>query len=295
MTVLVKRLRPYLGLIALTVMAMYVVVQWRDTSLAAVPIFGWRLIVALPFTILAVVCGGIGWSSLSGLPWSIGVNTFARSLPARYFPFGGIAQMAAQATLSTTHGVEPRRAVLAGPAFLVSLASGAVVVGIPAAFSKGFPPVGIWITLVGSVGVLVVLFTHYGLANWKRKAGGRIFKLAELLQTLPVPKAIGWGIVSVGLSGVSWAILLGGELNWFMAMSIFAIGWLIGFGAVFVPSGLGVRESALVVLLPTVAAPDVVASSLLLRLSVAISELLVIGVPMLVDFALSRRRAERST
>jgi len=42
------------------------------------------------------------------------------------------------------------------------------------------------------------------------------------------------------------------SLNWLEASSIFALAWCAGFVVVFVPAGIGIRESALTLLLTNI-------------------------------------------
>jgi uncharacterized membrane protein YbhN (UPF0104 family) len=64
------------------------------------------------------------------------------------------------------------------------------------------------------------------------------------------------------------------EQNFLVVFSAFAVSWIVGFLAVPVPAGVGVREVVLLALLPGLEAGPVFAVSLVLRLMVIAAELL---------------------
>lgn len=289
MTPLISRLRPYLGVVGLVAMSVYVGTQWESISLDEKGLW-WRLALAFFLVLLALVAGGIGWSRLCGLATFEGLQIFASSLPVRYLPFGGFAQLAAQATLSRNQGVERWRAIAAGPAFLASLACGAVLVGTPLIVAEGSKAFLTW-TLALGVAVVATLFVlSFGLTERLMSPRNRILKVILSLRSLPFPQAVGWGALSVCLTGTAWSVVLQGEESTVLAIGVFSIGWLVGLVAVFVPAGVGVRESALVLMLPSVAAPDVVVSSLVLRSLVALAELVLIATLLSITAAARRLR-----
>jgi uncharacterized membrane protein YbhN (UPF0104 family) len=89
-----------------------------------------------------------------------------------------------------------------------------------------------------------------------------------------------WALATIGSLSATYAILLGSldtGANPFFVFCAFALSWLVGFLAVPIPAGVGVREAVLVALLPGVGTAPLLAASLALRLLSIGAELLAVA------------------
>jgi hypothetical protein len=87
----------------------------------------------------------------------------------------------------------------------------------------------------------------------------------------------GWALVTIGSLCGAYAVLLGSlgtGANPGTMFCAFAFSWAVGFLAIPIPAGVGVREAVLVALLPGVGTAPLLAASLALRLLTIATELL---------------------
>jgi uncharacterized membrane protein YbhN (UPF0104 family) len=86
-----------------------------------------------------------------------------------------------------------------------------------------------------------------------------------------------WALVTIGSLCAAYAILLGSlhtGANPGTVFCAFALSWAIGFIAIPIPAGVGVREAVLLGLLPGVGTAQLLSASLALRLLTIGTELL---------------------
>ncbi len=100
--------------------------------------------------------------------------------------------------------------------------------------------------------------------------------------TLPPPSRIwaaaGLGVVTLVLQGFVLSRLVDdGEISWIRVMCAYGVAWAVGFAAVPLPNGLGLREFMLVSLVPGVPAGVMVAASLVLRFGQLLAEAILLA------------------
>ena len=183
---------------------------------------------------------------------------FVSSL-GKYVP-GKVWSIGAMAVLAKDAGASPIAAT--GSAIimqLVNLAAGFAVVALAGAgdLLAAYPTlrVGAWITIAAT---LVGLAYGPALLIWAVRQGTRL--LRQPMPAMPVisrttlvvvfiANVAAWIAYGIGF-GVFWAALLGrgGGIS-FAALAVYTASYLLGFLALVVPGGLGVRETALTGLL----------------------------------------------
>lgn len=183
---------------------------------------------------------------------------FVSSL-GKYVP-GKVWSIGAMAVLAKDAGASPIAAT--GSAIimqLVNLAAGFAVVALAGAgdLLAAYPilRVGAWITVAAT---LVGLGYGPALLIWAVRQGTRL--LRQPMPAMPVisrttlvvvfiANVAAWIAYGIGF-GVFWAALLGhgGGIS-FAALAVYTASYLLGFLALVVPGGLGVRETALTGLL----------------------------------------------
>jgi uncharacterized membrane protein YbhN (UPF0104 family) len=87
----------------------------------------------------------------------------------------------------------------------------------------------------------------------------------------------GWALITIGSLCAAYVVLLGSlhtGANPGTVFCAFAFSWAIGFIAIPIPAGVGVREAVLIGLLPGVGTAQLLAASLALRLLTIGTEML---------------------
>ena len=202
----------------------------------------------------------IWWRALTlmgkSLPWRQGTAIWLRAQIARYIP-GGVWDVAGRLVLGQQAGVDKRRMsasvglemglqVLSASLFLLV----ALIIGADASVRAYLPFV--LLIIAGSL-VMLTPPVFSTLINWGLKilrrpplhlniSYGNILSLFLLRVFAHGLKGLAFFLFARGLSPIPWSAAP-------LMISAFVGAWLIGYLAVFVPTGIGVREGALVLLL----------------------------------------------
>lgn len=197
------------------------------------------------------------WSA--ELPFWSAARIWTISNLGRYVP-GMIWQIGAMGALSSQEGVSPTAA--AGSAILstvVNIAAGIAVAMIAGwstldVLSQGHQSLGLVLLGVVAAGLAVLPFAMPRVLRLGERVIGRPLPVA----TLP-PRAVLYAIVG---NVVSW-VLYGLAFEWFVRgllgvsagsftnyVAVWAACYVIGYFFIFLPSGLGPRDAALVIALP---------------------------------------------
>lgn len=231
--------------------------------------------------LVGLVGAGFSWLALfgEGAPRRLVADFYMAQL-GKYIPGGGLWQAAGQIGLATASGLRAARVAGAFVAHgVVQLTSAAFVGGFLVA--AGDLPV--WIRLAAGAALLAPLLLHRAwmeavlsrVAHWARRSDGEL--------TAPPQEAILrswiWSLVPVVTFGFGYAVLLNdlaGSAGILRTAVAFDMAWAVGFALIPFPSGLGVREAALLVLVDAPAAA-VIAASVGLRLLAILSEMVLVA------------------
>lgn len=302
------RKRPALGplvrwallLVAIAALVVALITRWAEVS-DAVASMGWgRVLLATALAALALAFNTLSWRSVMaavGLEASLreASGVFLVSQAGKYVP-GAVWPVLAQAEFAKAHGLSRARGTVGS---LVAMAVGVVMAGVVGALAlAAFSPDGLahywWVALVAlALGVTLA-----------PPVLSRILVIAlRVLRRPAEPLAISGSSLaaSAAWSGLNWIALgahafvllkaLGGDDATFgLATGAFAVAWLAGFLAVFLPAGAGVREAVLVALLgATIAQPQAFALAVMSRFAMTLADAIGLAV------GASLRRSWRGT
>ncbi len=219
-------------------------------QLEAPPI--WALVPACLANVVGLVLSARSWSSLIDdvVPRHTLDDAFYTSQLMKYTPVGGVAQALGQAALARTDDVGMARSGTAMVVSKLTTVLSASVFGPVLAVAGSELPDVLRVALLAAPAVLVL--GRRDLMKWAldrlRGVVPRVPEHTVLPDQARIWRSIAWGVGSLTASGIAFstlAITAGLGVGWVHAVSGFAIAWAIGFLAIPIPAGLGVREAAL--------------------------------------------------
>jgi glycosyltransferase 2 family protein len=212
----------------------------------------WALVPAALANIASLWCSSRSWHVLFGhtVPRTVLEDAFYTSQLMKYTPVGGVAQAVGQAALARTDEVGTARA---GTAMLVSKLTMVIGGGVfGPILSVANPDLPTWVRLALLTTPAVLVFGRRDLLQWALDQLRRVLPRAPDHTVLPSQRevwtSVAWAVPGLGFAGVSFAMLaIPADLGVsFQQASVgFALAWVVGFLVIPIPSGLGVREAAL--------------------------------------------------
>jgi uncharacterized membrane protein YbhN (UPF0104 family) len=170
-----------------------------------------------------------------------------------------------------------KRAVVAYPVSAVCAIAGGATVSSGLALDTDQPG---WIRLSAICGLLSIVLHRRrvmaGVLDLARRVIHRIPKADQLPTQRGILIFYGLALITIGALSAAYAVLLRSLTNDAespFVVCAFAAAWVIGFLAVPIPAGVGIREAVLVALLPDVGTAPLLAASLALRLLTIVTEL----------------------
>jgi uncharacterized membrane protein YbhN (UPF0104 family) len=196
----------------------------------------------------------------------------------KYVPAGGAVQAASQVSLASASGVPLGRVALAFPVSAVASIAAGATLGAGLVLASDLPG---WARALALVGLASPVLLHRRLLARVLQTVRRFVPRVPAPDRLPDQGSIlrfyAWALVSIGATASAYAILLGsldGGASPAVVVFASAMSWTIGFMALPLPAGIGVREAVLVAALPGVAAAPLLAASLAHRLLAIGAEIL---------------------
>ena len=233
-------------------------------------------VAAAALAMVAIVASARAWvalfSDLIDEPASRAAvrGTFYLAQLTKYLPVGGFAQAASQLGLAPTVGVPLKRAAVAFPVSAVCAVVACATLGSGLALDASLPG---WIRVLAACGLATPILLRRALMARVLDLARRVIHRIPGSDQLPTQRDIvvfyGWALVTIGSLCAAYAILLGSlhtGANPGTVFCAFALSWAIGFIAIPIPAGVGVREAVLLGLLPGVGTAQLLAASLALRL-----------------------------
>jgi uncharacterized membrane protein YbhN (UPF0104 family) len=278
-----RLLQTILLLLGLAAIAVTIAETVHDAKGRVMPSTG-ALVIAGLFCVAAIVASARAWAGLFSDLLVERANrvllrgTFYLSQLTKYLPAGGAVQAASQLGLAPTAGVPLKRAAVAFPVSIVGAVAGGATIGAGLVFATDLPG---WVRVLSLLGLSSVILLHRGLLARVLDLSRRVIHRIPTADQLPRQRDIllfyGWALITIGSLCAAYTVLLGSlvsDQHPFQVFCAFAVSWVIGFLAIPIPAGVGVREALLVGLLPGVGTAPLLAASLALRLLSIGSELL---------------------
>jgi uncharacterized membrane protein YbhN (UPF0104 family) len=234
------------------------------------------LAVAAVLSLAAILTSGRAWVALfgdvlEGRAHRIRFESnYYTSQLTKYLPAGGAMQAASQVSLARSAGVPLSRVALAFPVSAAASVAAGATLGAGLALASAPPTWARALALV-ALAAPALLYRRFlaGALKLARRIVPRIPPPDQLPDQRSILRFYGWALISIGCTAAAYAILLralDGDANPAVVFCATAISWTIGFLAIPLPAGIGVREAVLVAALPGVGAAPLLAASLASRL-----------------------------
>ncbi|HWS45866.1 MAG TPA: hypothetical protein VN636_08400 [Acidimicrobiia bacterium] len=278
-------------LVGLAAIAFAVVKTVNDTQEHVMPSPA-SIVVAGGFAIVAVLASARAWVALFSdlVPTredrAVLRGTLYLAQLTKYLPVGGVAQAASQVTLARSVGVPLKRSTVAVPVSAIGAIAGAATLGAGLVFDTNLSG---WVRLLALAGLSSVLLLRRQFMARALDLARRFVRRIPESDQLPTQSDIfmfyGWTTLTTAALCTGYSAMvysLDPHVNPYTVFCAFAMSWVIGFIAVPIPAGVGIREVVLVALIPGVGTAPILAASLVLRLLSITAELLGFGVNRLV-------------
>ncbi len=282
-------------------LAAYLVRSWssiKDYDWTLRP--GWLALSGIVFLAFYVMQALAWWLLLRGFrlhsPFPVAMSTWGKSILARYVP-GNVFMFVSRAWMSHGQGLPVDR-VSAAMVYEQALGVCSALVAIAALYP--FWQYARGATALGLLAVpLIIVLLH------PRVFGPLATRVLRVLRRPPLEVTLGFGAVLGMLCFYVAAWMVAGLGAWLLARAVtglrvgelpvvtvaYALSFVIGMAAFIFPSGIGVREAVLTASLRRVLPGGVaLAWALLLRLWVTAIELLFVGLAVLAEHLIYRRR-----
>jgi uncharacterized membrane protein YbhN (UPF0104 family) len=246
-----------------------IVDAWNATN-GELPTLG-RVLAASALWVVGLIAGAIAWATLIGGDRRVdhGAALLVSQL-AKYVP-GGIWQASGQVGIARALGVRLQRGATAFSVMAVTQAVAGCTYGVVLAAT--WTNVGVVVRVAIGVGGLATLFLID--RRWMVWVLHKIPRTRSASADLVPPQrtiVIAWGIclATIAATSCAYLVLLGsfGPVKQpFLVISAYAIAWAIGFIAIPIPSGVGIREAVLATILHGIfPASVIIAASVYYRL-----------------------------
>lgn len=279
-------LKILLGLAAFVAVVVALVQTWDESRDLGFPPWE-RLLGAAALIGVGLVCGAQGWLYLLQRRGSTRLAaTFYLSQIGKYLP-GALWQPAGQLTMAVAAGVPAPVAATAVPVYMLTLIAAGGTVGAALALTGTDLPGAA--RLLPLLGILPIALLR---REWMARSLDRLHRWKDGIppgDVVPTQDAIlaayAWGFGVMLTTGLAFYLLgswFGPNIEPSTAIPGFALAWTIGFLALPIPAGLGVREAILVGVLGAGVLPGtVLAASLVYRLVSIIVEVIAVVVTRL--------------
>jgi hypothetical protein len=260
---------------ALAFLARSVVSAWHDTDGNSLPGAD-RLVGAGLLCTVGLLAGSAAWVALLGAERRRDHSTgFLVAQLGKYVP-GGVWQVMGQIGFARAAGVSISRATTGFAALAVTQAVAGATLSAGLAVTWTSAPTVLRLALACGAFSIVLLDRRWMVGAVKRVPRASAAHAEEVPDQRHILLAGVGSLVAILALGVSYALLLGGVEHvddYGLVLFAEAAAWTVGFLAIPVPAGLGVRELVLVAILQSsYPSSVVVATSVYLRLVVMVVE-----------------------
>jgi uncharacterized membrane protein YbhN (UPF0104 family) len=248
--------------------------------------FAWdTLLGSFAAGLAALACMMQAWCALladlgSRLPPPAAIRVYFISALGKYLP-GAVWAVAAQVELGRDHHVPRQRSASASVvAMLITLAAGLLTASVALPLSSAHAVHTYWWALILLVPALAGLYpplTGYLLDRALRLT--RRAPLERRMSAAGMSRAVGWSLLGWAFFGVhAWLLVVGvtgrGVDVLPVAAGAYALAWAVGFIAIPIPGGVGLREAVFVVALaPVMARPSAIVVAVMSRLVLTVADL----------------------
>jgi uncharacterized membrane protein YbhN (UPF0104 family) len=218
------------------------------------------------------------------LPFKLSYSTYFRSIITRYLP-GGIWVYFARIHLTEKLGFKKTQGLfLIIAESILAVLSGSLIYLLIRSNSI-YNPIIIILSILLFVLCILFLYSPKKLIKIYKLLTNKILEIVPLKTRNIIYIAflyiLQWALVGLGIWCLIYSVTPTEYVNLLQIVGIFAISWVIGFIILITPSGIGVRESVLIILLSSIISIELAAIiSILSRILFTLGELLHFGISL---------------
>lgn len=238
--------------------------------------------------LVSILAAGHQWSSLLGLEGRDGLvarRSFYTAQLSKYLPGGGAVQVTSQFVLTKRLGIPGGRIAAATLLAALHSATSGLALGVLIVFEPELPT---WIR-IAVLGLPLVLMTSHPavlrlLFRLVARVSGRFERANPSFGSASIVRSLALGLVNLVTIALSFAILAhaaDGDLRFVPLIGAFCLAWTAGFVVLPLPSGVGVREVALLFLVPSTTEGVLLTAAVGQRLLTLVAEVSVVAVAAL--------------
>ena len=289
------------GIAGIAFVARTLINKWDEVSVAFQQMDALPLAASLLLALGALTIIGSTWSTIlrhrnHHIPTSTALAWYFTGQLGKYVP-GGIWAIVGRAEMAVRGGTNRTDAyVSTGISMMTTYLASVVVISVGSILSWTYPIIGIALLLGGILGL--ALYAHPSIhktvlaLSKKFLPNGIVLAPWQVLLRYTTLHTPAWILMSLSTSITASAF--GAKVSIAEMFFFTATSWLIGFIAIGVPGGIGVRESVFTALAtPTIGAPLAVSIALASRFVFILAD--VLGALASNAIVRLRRRATRTT
>ncbi len=270
------------GILVLGVIGLVIAIREAAADTGGVQLPGLpTLLVALVAVRTGLWCSARCWSELVGPDADRAhvMKAFYDSQLVKYLPAGGFVQAASQVALTTSASTPLASATFAFVLQAVATVSAGFALGAVLVVAGD---VDLWVRLVGAAAAGAgALLIYRGTLQFALRHARRLTRRFTVPLELPAQSTLNrcfaWSVANHTLQATSFVLLLrasDASVPIAAIIGAYVLAWTIGFLALPLPSGIGVREAILVAVVPMASTADVLTASLAQRVVTVVGEAL---------------------
>lgn len=255
-------------------------VQWdiHWEFIAAALVMTWAMYVVLIWGWRAVLIGWREWLRIADAARIWTISSLGSYIPGKLWSIAGMAMMAQQSGVSGTAAmgsavIMQLISIATGAAIAVALVGTVLLDDLLAGWGSLLAIGVAALALLGAVALTSPSLTRRIGFLLRRPDAIRPVDPNALAAAL-FANVVAWGGYGIALQLLAVGTLHGVNLSWATATGAFAASYIIGFLAILLPAGIGVREGILIVLLaPTIGVHQATALAVISRCALTVNQL----------------------
>ena len=265
MSLFLKWLKFSVFVLSILFMSVIVFKQWNQIKEHSISPDYFLLALSILVMLLNFILGAIGWHRImitlgETHPLKTNIKIWTLSSLTRYLP-GGIWGYVSRAALCKEHGIKLSVSMIGLYLETCLLFLSALIIGLPAAISITGHSIPLKYLFIA--GIVASFLLHPRIFSLIKYFSGRMRKYIEHIPPPAMPDMIIlyiYYLIFLMIYGIGFLFFVAAIIpltsdSWLLTASVFPLAFCIGFILFIFPSGIGIRESMIYILMLGIAGP----------------------------------------